>query len=516
MAALSSMVSNPNSEAISAFQVWLKPAFPKQGYGADKSLVAHYLVFNGGEENLKALREWLSKPEKMAERVSAFVTSKKLTILHIAVMSGRADAAACILTHALSVIDINKRDDSGWTALHFACAINHTALIALLRNHGAQEVKNSLEGTPTDIHRMLYLQKRPEDQQFFYQNNEKNIVPGNGYKFCELTGAVSYADEENRFPFALIMQQWLEPIGRYDSLSLELRLKWGKVRTSDWVSKVYLKRSEPIGWEVVLREPVKKGDVLCEYLGAALERESVRSDFETGNEYLTYAGGDYVLHSIDAKGHRSLAAMINDGLPNCKFVLVSFFQGTSERYILQALEDLPEGTVLRIDYMLGHRCKFGPHIEADWDAVIGKYRELFSKDVYTKDDSRILYALVTPALMVSLFVQEIVSLDKIIKLWKDFCKDNEKLLEEEVPLANYFMSQVLLAIKQLAPYLSSLNSKQKEVILLAAHSKSVANILDSMRLVCPAAEIAALMTGEITWEGLRNNYKALLGEKKEA
>jgi hypothetical protein len=477
--------------AVDAFHKFLSPHFPDDQYGKNKSIVTHYLVFKGSKNGLE---QWLSKSEQVAARVQTVVTSHKLNPLHIACMLGRVDEARLILQKA-KVLDVNGKDAKGWTALHFAAAINNDDLKALLQQNGAKSFKNNLGATPADITRMVYYRKNPQDQRFFYEENNK-IVQGNGTTFCALTGAETYADEELRFSPAIMAKQWIESkvednsppwfIKRYENFCLLAREE-----------NVYLKKVNDLGWEVFSRRTIKAEEYIHEYFGEVLEEKDSQIWYD---KLLTEASGDYSFPPIDASKHRSLVSMVNDGFPNVMCAGANGLKGSELRTILVALEDLPKGTALHFNYGIGHRCKFGVHKEVDLPKAIAYYTGIGKKGFTLSkwfdqmaqksvlERNRLRYLANTPSLIVYLVVNQVVKIQEVIDLWRHPAIKKESQ-GAGYGFVSYLMGQVLKGLREIEPHLKTLEQEQIEKISIATETLPIDKIIESLRLVCPKAGI---------------------------
>jgi len=493
-------------DAINAFKNYLAAYFPSDQYGKNPSIVAHYLVFNGGNANKASLEQWLSKPDKVAQRVGALVTRHKLNLLHMACMLGREEAAALVLK--ADVLDINAKDARGWTALHFAAAVNNVALMTLLQQHGAQPLKNNLGAAPADITRMVYTRKDPREQRFFYADDGK-VMEGDGVQFSALTGADSYADDDVRVSPALQVKRWAESDAWEDN-PLWFTEKYEQFRASAWEENFYVEKADGVGFEVVLRRPVKAEDYIGEYLGEVMEEDPM-TDFE---QFLEDKSADYSIGPISARKHRSLVSMINDGFPTVMCSTSPPLRGREFRSVLVALEDLPAGTVLRFNYGIGHRCKFGPHREADLEKAAAFYAGIRKKGFSLEERlyyllkknneqlekngkvhidincerNRFVYLAETPALIVHLAINGIVPVKELIDLWLSPYVQ-KYVVGSGHGFTSYLMSQLLVALRQAEPSIRNLSEGQRAEISAATETMPIHEVVELIRKACPDAGI---------------------------
>ncbi len=365
MASISS--SAREKTAVEAFRQYLEPYFLKKDYGAGKPFAAHFLVFYG---NFKGLQQWLSIPEKVAQRVEGLATPRRLNPLHLAVILGEREMVLLLL--GTKMLDLNAKDTSLWTVLHFAALVNDAAILQLLVEHGATTARYPGVPSPGDITRMVYLQSTPENQVCYFINERGEAVRGNGNDFCQLTSAQTYADEEVHLSPANMVQTWLSSSEELQVEKPATELAYLRLRKSNPSENICLVRGEGVGLEAVTRRSFKKGGFICEYLGeGGFEKPTVESI-----DFFQAHSGDYAFEDVNASSRRSLASMINDGTPNCVPFPFYNLMGRPIRYVVVALEALPAGTILRCNYGSDHPVKFGVHREADVKRAIAIYKEL--------------------------------------------------------------------------------------------------------------------------------------------
>ncbi|XP_025078776.1 LOW QUALITY PROTEIN: ankyrin repeat domain-containing protein 39-like [Pomacea canaliculata] len=71
-----------------------------------------------------------------------------------AALSGEIDELERRLAHGA---DVNARDKSGYTALHYAARSGHRDVCCLLLNHGAEVNATTTAGSATPLHRAAYM-----------------------------------------------------------------------------------------------------------------------------------------------------------------------------------------------------------------------------------------------------------------------------------------------------------------------------------------------------------------------
>ena len=100
-----------------------------------------------------------------------------------------------------------------------------------------------------------------------------------------------------------------------------------------------------IGYGVFAGRPIRRGEVVCEYVGVLVgERAPGRAS-------------DYYISPVDGLHRRGVAAMVNDGPPNCAAVNLWGVGGLPKRTVFLATEDIAPHEQLCINYGPEHRVR---------------------------------------------------------------------------------------------------------------------------------------------------------------
>ncbi|GAB4189152.1 MAG: hypothetical protein Tsb0015_09710 [Simkaniaceae bacterium] len=114
--------------------------------------------------------------------------------------------------------------------------------------------------------------------------------------------------------------------------------------------KLYIQQGTAKGKHALFAaQPIKKGAIVVEYLGEWAPENKIPSSYRFG--------------PIDAKRFRNLAALAEDGFPNLAAFYLYQTDGLPMRIVYLALEDIPEGKILTVNYGLRHSVKIHWHAE---------------------------------------------------------------------------------------------------------------------------------------------------------
>ncbi len=113
-------------------------------------------------------------------------------------------------------------------------------------------------------------------------------------------------------------------------------------------------------WSLHSYQPIKKGQVVTEYLGEWLPQNTRASSYRFG--------------PIDALNYRNCAAFAEDGFPNMGAFYLYDTQNIPLRVLFIALEDIEAGQALLINYGLTHLVKINHHTEYHLNQMISYFK----------------------------------------------------------------------------------------------------------------------------------------------
>ena len=451
---------------------YLKNFLPETSYGKD-SYTAFHQVLKGIK--LESFSKWISTHVESLHRV---LDPKKLTLLHVCAMLGRDKHAKVVLD--LKKIDVNAKDDSGWTVLHFAAFINDTALGQLFVTYGALYTPNIRGALPSKLQELAYP---PEKKLSFFYEDKDQIVEGDNQKFFELTGkklvdeVVISRDElfkdwkDNASSISYVPQKWIEAYRKFKQSPPPI-LYMTNVNSS-------------IGWEVATQNDLPAETVICEYLGEYIPLPPKNEEDPPLTPDQLREEDTYRLESINANKKCNLTALFNDGAPKMRIVKVNNEQGIYHRYFFITLEKCPKKTILRWDYVQ-HFVKHEAHTEVSIPSLIQTYKELKSQhgpfdSILMKLDKKVLHAVAeldlhideqniyqkifylftTPQPLIILVVTQTISLQEIYNCKEIVSKDLE--IDFKIQLIIKTFSYINL---------SSLSKQQVDRIIQIASTKN--------------------------------------------
>ncbi len=421
-------------------------------------------------------KKWLEMQEASStpcvmsiKTLTSKMTPFALTPLHIATIMQDVR----VVTKLLEVgVYVDEPDFRSWTAAHHAALHpNRTILNALLLKGANSALRNCLDGTCTDLWNLVHPLEIPSVN--FWDAASMQVVKKDATYFRAATKA-QFSAEMVTSPKSLL-KNWVAPPAVYPvegCLQKRIKAQYDAFQAAS-PTLCLQKQSHndqgklvgDIGWGVYAGQDLHKGRIVCEYVGQDIESEQSETKAKRESEY--------VLDQIDASKIKGYAAFINDSFPNCMFMSISCTRGLKDRVLVIALEDIPQGQPLYIDYYSGHACKLRTHVELRMGAMrsfaaMPKFKELVMHlrsltsagaiyDSPSCDEiSQLTYIASTPASLIYLMCEDILSLEDFNWLLKMFPHPQLKHIQGAV---ESFFSQVP---KQSAPVSKALISWLKE------------------------------------------------------
>jgi hypothetical protein len=444
----------------------MKEMFPKAKYNEnckkDKNYVAAYLLIHKSNE---AVEKYLSgkKDGLIKKKISAVFKNQnfEIDILKIAIIMENHEFLEKYCEKYPHLI--GRKDSAGYTPYHIAACVNEKA-IEILRKYDksdAFKLKNKLEGTYKDILNMRKFEN-PKNQFFYYEENGK-IKKGDGNKYKEMIGAVlrknPYVPEEVAIEIwkeALCMKEekiksvfikddenFMENIEKFLSQASdkktvmmtrkemekkflspnkeginpeEIKKSQSKAREQEAAKeayrkylkegpKVYVKKTEKVGNELIAKRDIETWETITEFSGAIPKKKEVEKrvddsiaqlieDFQEferlkekyGNSLLSkmkffkktfedtkasrreeiFKKFGYIIDEIplNAENYRGMASNVNDGLPNAIMHVIENAAGLPKRSVLVAIDDIKKDEKILCNYGIEHALKkFLPHKE---------------------------------------------------------------------------------------------------------------------------------------------------------
>ncbi len=299
-----------------------------------------------------------------------FATSgKKLTPLHIAVMTDDFESARKLVTNGA---EVNMRDKQGWTPLHHAALKGNAAMQEFLLSMGADpEIRTLDGGTYANILKLASpLSENPDAAiSLLHKMPSEELAPLTQREFKELTSAV-YIDE-HVIGSKKMWAFWLnhKPLRNelvFASEFKESYLEWIKTPTLHLLDRMGV---IPGQLGLFATRHFKPKELLTEYKGAP------------------YNGSlnEYVCKDTDCKDLRNEAAQINDGFINTVAIPLHHTLGLPSRLVFAAADTIEAGDQFCWNYGR-HSVKYGPYIELRPKAV----RDFIKKE---SDNTRTLISL---------------------------------------------------------------------------------------------------------------------------
>ena len=328
---------------------------------------------------------------------------KKLTPLHIAVISGKNFYAAELLNKGA---DVNRVDHAGWTALHHAAFLGNRAMVDILLYNGAKpDSKNMHGGTYKDIQNLTRRVKQVANQSipFLYQESNGEIVRLTQARYSKLTN--SEYRFENLIDVGRLFNQWstrqkdVNPMLFDIAPFLKQYREFIKNRTPNILYKVLSdsegnKVSSEVGLGVKASEEYSSGKVIGEYIGHFCSKNSNTDE-----------RSQYELNGIDAKKYSSDISRINDGFPNICVVPLNNVNGLSTRKVFVTSNKIKKGEQICWSYGFNPVKIFYPYTE-----LRGKELREFFKG---RDVSHLIKLLLKDAMGQKMTFKEVILAEKM-------------------------------------------------------------------------------------------------------
>lgn len=323
----------------------------------------------------KTVQQWIAKcPD--------YINAKRfhdIPALHISVMGDNTVAEDQLLNAGAKV---NARDFNGYAALHHQALKGNVVGVDKLLAKGANPKSRTKLGatymdflrfnepfrsTPYPLNSTLFSAHNAKVEhdlnpkclhpqvKFVYENvaRPEMLAVMWGWE----ANAKSKKEIERLSPFLRVMQTHLnEKYAAFKKQPPKLAIK--PVETDDAGTPLNM-QTLPCGLFAV--HPIKKGDVIAEYTGEIVSDAhayQLTFQYALGIDATTYLWKDSP--AVDAMHYRSAGAIANDGFPNAYVEQIQFnadykkgFDGLTARKILFAMEDIPAGGEIVINY--------GPH-----------------------------------------------------------------------------------------------------------------------------------------------------------
>jgi hypothetical protein len=395
------------------FENWLRVHLPLPHRPCQHALA---LVRRGDTSELYS---YLSKEESaLRERVAVVFSNKSVNLLHLCCMLGKAEVLECLLQdHIISILSVNSLDASGWSALHFASLINDPNSIKQLLSHQANPLlRNHRGATPAGLQQITLLRSPPKQLCWYAEAGDRLPIQIPEEELCRRIGSEHWTHCMVVDP-ELIERDWKEAEVTSAERCSDIDAAYQTFRKSP--PELYLRRNLQIhGHEVVSKNAIQAGQILCEYCGQYDPENTVQSD------------SNYALGScIEAVKYRSMGSMINDGWPNCYAFVAENQNGLENSRLLQSLRAIGANEVIAWDYGIFHPVKWGIYYFDNLDSLLRDCRTLFSRGSVEKlfnafergfenneiyiERYQMHYIAHTPHLMLALIIKKVLTFNDL-------------------------------------------------------------------------------------------------------
>lgn len=376
-----------------------------------------------------------------------------ITPLHVATMMDNQTAAEILITAGNCAI--NARDDRCATPLfHAAIAGNRVFIQYLL------DLKADPDCYPgvnyNQLLKLSYPDSDPLSPHFHYDDG-RQVTERNGEDFKRLTGA-TYIEENYVHPLTW-HDRW---VNFYNPLLIQPTILKSQEQLLDLYERfrsesrqlTVMKHDPQIGYYLCASGLIKKGTIVEEYLAEIsdvhlpnLHHHRKKHDSEEdkfifhdrGDKEYTFEGfyaGSVERERKNSFSRRNLASQINCSFPNLLSYKIYNVEGMLERVIFIANTKIKKGEPLTFDYH--SPVKLGCYVEMRLKEMerffksktLETLKTYLPRTSYPDDlterlnrlgeESKLTYLLTTPTAMLALISKNIMSIDTIDVLFREF------------------------------------------------------------------------------------------------
>lgn len=327
---------------------------------------------------------------------------ERITPLMVAVMEERFEFIYFLLANK-KFLKLDLQDFRGYTALHHAALSASSAAYNLLIGLGINTgLKDRYRGTGEDLYRLTHPTFQPK-YPLYYGDKVISLAEWEELNHTRFT-------EEYVLDRKIAIRMWAEeekvltntPEDMFRDALYEEFLKNPLPRLS-------FRKDPVVGNTAYLLDDVRAGSILAEYVG----------DYNPYDEEKNV----YAFPPVACNTHRGRASLIQDGTPNM-FPEPIAMRGLHERVLFIALRDISAGETLTYDYGLNHSVKFHNYVELRGEELREwlQGRDLLSSALKIssfvptlmelsamRDLALVQYIIQTPQVLVSLFVDQLIS-----------------------------------------------------------------------------------------------------------
>lgn len=350
-----------------------EPFFPRTQYQsvctANRALTVTYLIAQD-HPKFDQIKTEAMKLNKLKLDWKKPANAQNLTPLHVAVWRQNASTIRFLLEQGC---DPSAADAIGLLPVHYAEAIGNPEIIALIRS----ATKTAYVSYANLWNRLLEKPDVDSNFEFSYALEDGIVQRGDSEVFTKLTSGAIHTSSmffKNRRALLNMLSKSLQNKVN-DAIKPAYDPSWIETLEKESIP-LQLTMQAKTGFGVTASRPLKPHQPIVIYSGEVVAPE----DEEKGVAHNTY-----FMDPIEGHKHRNLAAMINEGFPNCHFDSIRHPSGIYY-VIVVPLRPIQEGEELFVNYG-GHDIKSMQRVELNLEEAKAYLKE---KSFLERFDSELL------------------------------------------------------------------------------------------------------------------------------
>jgi hypothetical protein len=253
--------------------------------------------------------------------------------------------------HKISCRPFDERDALGLTATHHAILAGKADTLTRKLRHRLDAIKDSFEGTPRDLERLINSDIPGDDALVCELENETGIIKQiTQTEFYRMTGR-KYFNGYRATPEVIIemhkQASRSEKQGEFDLKPDNPSV----IQFEKHSPTLYLRKNAKGRIDVIAGEDIPKNTIICFYTG----------DINLSS-LITYESHRHRIGHVDPSLYTNEGGLIQDGpLNNCLHCFIAPYRGLSYVIAITSLTTIKKGTPLQTCFGPGHATKIGKY-----------------------------------------------------------------------------------------------------------------------------------------------------------